>query len=171
MRLKKASIIFILILIIILVFIIGVRYGQRVEKTNKIVNYLISLPPKPTAQPTLKPLEFQTYVNKYCALQFLYPNSLKKDLDSSTSAILSRDGQEQIELYCIKNQSIIDILDDKDLVTEEITFKGKKIQAKSVSQDKGYVLRFIHPKNAKTIYVTILKSLYPLFEKSLEFTP
>lgn len=169
MKLKKTSIIFLLVLFIILIFIVGVRYGQRVEKANKIINYLISLPPSPTLQPTQIPLGFKTYAQKQCGLQFLYPHSFKKDQDSSTSAILSRDKHKEIELYCSKNQSIIDILDDKDLITEEIIFKGKKIQAKSVSQNKTYVFRFIHPKNSQTIYVTILKSLFPLFEKSLEF--
>lgn len=42
-------------LIIILIFILGVRYGQRVEKNNKVVDYLLNLP-SPTTPITPTPL-------------------------------------------------------------------------------------------------------------------
>lgn len=48
---KKASYIFIFLLILILIFILGVRYGQKVEKNNKIVDYILKISPYPTYTP------------------------------------------------------------------------------------------------------------------------
>lgn len=165
----KKPIIFLFILLIISFFIIGVRYGQRVEKVNKIIDYALSLPPSPTLQPTQEPLEFKTLTIKQCSLQFVYPNFLNPEKETSTSAVLTKENQSQIEVYCSKNDAIIEILDDKDISSEEIIFKAKKIQAKSIQKNEVSVFRFIHPGSGKTIYVSIAKSLFFLFEKSLEF--
>lgn len=48
---KIKSYIFLVILTIILFFILGVRYGQKVEKNNKIVDYILSITPYPTYTP------------------------------------------------------------------------------------------------------------------------
>ncbi|MFA6532457.1 MAG: hypothetical protein WCT22_00490 [Patescibacteria group bacterium] len=48
---KKTSYIFIFLLILILIFILGVRYGQKVEKNNKVVDYILSITPYPTYTP------------------------------------------------------------------------------------------------------------------------
>lgn len=48
---KTKPYLFLFFLIVILVFILGVRYGQRVEKNNKIVDYLLSITPYPTYTP------------------------------------------------------------------------------------------------------------------------
>jgi len=170
MQLKKTSIIFLLILFIVLIFIIGVRYGQRVEKTNKIINYLISLPPSPTLQPTQKPLEFKTYSIKDCGISFLYPQNLKLK-SASEEATFKEDDQTKIEISCSKKNKISAILDDEKAATGEITLKAKKTQTKIVNKGQTYAFKFLNLKNAKTIFVTISKSLYPLFEKSLEFLP
>lgn len=167
----KKPFIFLFILLIIFFFIIGVRYGQRVEKANKIIDYALSLPPSPTLQPTQVPLEFKTLTIKQCSLQFVYPNFLNPEKETSTSAVLIKEKQKQIEVYCSKNDAIVEILDDKDISAEELTFQGKKIQVKSIQKNEVYVFRFIHPESRKTIYVSIHKSLFPLFEKSLEFNP
>jgi hypothetical protein len=34
-----------------LIFILGIRYGQRVEKNNKVVDYILSITPYPTYTP------------------------------------------------------------------------------------------------------------------------
>ena len=165
----KKPIIFLFILLIIFFFIIGVRYGQRVEKANKIIDYHLSLPPSPTLQPTQQPLEFKTLTHKQCSLQFVYPNYLDPEKETSTSAVLARESEKQIEIHCSKNDAIIEILEDKDIGSQELTFQGKKIQAKSILKNEVYIFRFIHPETGKTIYVSIVKSLFPLFESSLEF--
>ncbi|MEK7597801.1 MAG: hypothetical protein AAB441_04120 [Patescibacteria group bacterium] len=48
---KTKPYLFLFFLIVILVFILGVRYGQKVEKNNKAVDYLISITPLPTPPP------------------------------------------------------------------------------------------------------------------------
>ena len=42
---------FLFFLVVILVFILGVRYGQRVEKNNKVVDYILKITPYPTYTP------------------------------------------------------------------------------------------------------------------------
>ena len=165
-----------LALFIILVFIIGVRYGQRVEKTNKIVNYLISLPPSPTIQPSQKPLEFKTYKHDGCKIQFLYPSSLKRIEEASYSAKLAG-GAHALEFDCTKD-SARKLLESEKLATAEIKFKEKSLKGKLkpdirtvVGAESSFLFTFSHPRTAKNIYVEISKSLYPLFEKSLEFFP
>lgn len=54
---KKTPYIFLVVLIVILVFLIGFRSGQKVEKTNKTIDYMISIaptiyPPTNTPSPT-----------------------------------------------------------------------------------------------------------------------
>ena len=168
MSLKKSSLIFLLILFIILVFIIGVRYGQRVEKTNKTINYLISLPPSPSPQPTQIPLEFKTFSNKVCGISFLYPQHFKVKI-ASQEAIFKEDAETKIELSCSPKNKMAAILEDEKTASGELTFKAKKIPIKTIDKGQTYVLKFLNPKNAKTIFVSISKSLYPFFEKSLEF--
>ncbi|MFA5770185.1 MAG: hypothetical protein WC894_01660 [Patescibacteria group bacterium] len=48
---KLKPFLFLFFLITILVFILGVRYGQRVEKNNKVVDYILSITPFPTYTP------------------------------------------------------------------------------------------------------------------------
>ena len=167
----KKALFFLFFLFTILAFIIGVRYGQRVEKANKIIDFRLSLPPSPTSQPTQQPLEFKTLTHKQCSLQFVYPNFLNQEKATSTSAKLTKENQRQFEVYCSKNDAIVEILNDKDIDSEELSFQGKKIQAKSIQKNEVYVFRFIHPRTGKTIYVSIHQSLFPLFESSLEFIP
>lgn len=173
MNLKRGSIFFLLFLFIILVFIVGVRYGQRVEKTNKIINYLISLPPTQTPQPTQKPVEFQTYSNKSCGIQFLYPNFLTKIQEASTGARFTEGNDTTLTVECDKKSVMKSILEDQTIATQEVTFKNKKItvKAEAVGGKEILVFNYINPKNNKMIFIYVDKSLYPLFEKSLEFTP
>ena len=48
---KIKSYVFLFVMISILIFILGVRYGQKVEKNNKAVDYLLSITPYPTYTP------------------------------------------------------------------------------------------------------------------------
>src|SRR3989338_5109256 len=121
MKLKKTSLYFLFSLFIILVFIIGVRYGQRVEKTNKVIDYLTSLPPSPTREPSQKPLEFKTYKHDGCNIQFLYHSSLKKIEEASYSAKLAG-GAHALEFDCTKD-SARKLLESEKLATAEIKFK------------------------------------------------
>lgn len=48
---KKTSYVFLFFLFVVLIFILGVRYGQKVEKNNKVVDYILSITPYPTYTP------------------------------------------------------------------------------------------------------------------------
>lgn len=174
MKLKRSSFIFLSILFIILIFTIGVRYGQRVEKTNKAIDYLISLPPSPTIQPTQKPLEFKNYSNKTCGIEFTYPFNLKIK-ETSTSASFIDKKETLIEFTCEKKNDLQEVLETKAIATSELMFKNRKIVAKNPGQGHTtrdlYIFKFVNPKDNKNIFVKILENYYPLFEKTLEFIP
>lgn len=176
MKLKKISVIFLLTLFITLVFIIGVRHGERIEKTNKVFNYLISIPPSPTLQPTQTKLEFRTYKHNGCKIQFLHPSFLIKQKTSSQSAKFEGNFQS-LEFDCSRN-SVDKLLGVKNLATLEVKFDQKNLQArvrpdKRVEKEAGPTLLFniVHPGTKRNIFVEISKSIFPLFEKSLEFLP
>jgi len=48
---KVKPYLFLFSLVVILAFILGVRYGQRIEKNNKVVDYLLSITPLPSSPP------------------------------------------------------------------------------------------------------------------------
>lgn len=174
MNLKKSPLIFIIILVIVLAFIIGVRRGQQVEKKNKVIDFLISIPPSPTIQPTRIPLEFKTYQHDGCKLQFLYPNYLEKAQTSSQSAKFEGDFQS-LEFNCSKNSAVL-LTDDKKLAAVDLKFKGKSLKGKvrpaknpKEAGNPTFLFNLVKPQSSKNIYIGISKSLYPLFEKSFEF--
>ncbi len=59
---KSKSYLLLFFLALILVFILGVRYGQKVEKTNKIIDYVLSITPRitPTVPISPTPLQYAT---------------------------------------------------------------------------------------------------------------
>lgn len=80
---RKKPYILITFLLVILFFIIGVRYGQNVEKANKVIDYLLSLTPtSPQKSPT--PIPTTEYKSKRWGLKFKYPENLKI-IESSNS--------------------------------------------------------------------------------------
>lgn len=166
---KRGPIIFLITLTIILVFILGIRYGQRVEKTNKAINYFLSLPPTKPPEPTQKPLEFKEFVNKTCGIKFLYPNNFKLK-DSSFSGSLSEQSVDQFVFDCNIKSKLLAGLNDPQLASAEVNFKEVKKQVKIATiLPNWYNFQIYNTLNAKNIYIGINKSLYPLFEKSLEF--
>lgn len=174
MRGKAGPYILIAMLLVILMFILGVRYGQRVEKTNKMIDYLISLPPSATLQPTQIPLNFKEYSHKGCGIKFLYPSSLEKTEESSLSAKLS--SISSLTFDCSNGNKIADLLQNEKMATAELTFKSKLIEGKIkpdprmvVGAEPWFVFKIIHPRTAKNIFIELSKSLYPLFEKTLEY--
>lgn len=140
---KRGPIVLILGLIFILIFILGLRYGQRVERTNKVVDYLLSLPPTKPPEPTQESLAFKDYIHKGCGVQFLYPTSLTLQNESSTSALFTEKKREQIKLKC-----------DSKII--------------AASTEAGLLRRY-NPRNGKMVTIMVDESLQSLVEKSLEF--
>lgn len=84
---KLKSYLFLFFLIVVLFFVLGVRYGQRVEKNNKVIDYLLRLP-SPTAPITPTPLTYKDYKSKKWGLKFTYPSNLKLKESTNTPEIL-----------------------------------------------------------------------------------
>lgn len=164
---KPLPYLFLFFLVVILVFIIGIRYGQRVEKTNKTINYILSLTPtKSTTSPTM--VQYKKYVNSTCGIEFIYPSNLAKK-ESTVSALFTQAGQAELEIDCFTQSQLLEILKDEDIATAEIEFQSKKIESKVTNNNQVYVFSVIHPKTKKRLNIAIKKYLYPLFERTVEF--
>jgi len=76
---KPKTLVLIVILLLILFFILGVRYGQKVEKANKVIDFILSITPtpQPTKTPTPTPLIFEDYKSKRWGLRFKYPKNFE----------------------------------------------------------------------------------------------
>lgn len=142
MRQKSGPYILLTVLVVVLVFIVGVRYGQRVEKTNKSVSALLSIPPtKP--QPTQVSVTFKTYSGKACGAQFLYPSNLDLAKESSASVQLVKNDVVVLDLNCVASPSAVS--------------KDKKLEIK------------LNPQTGKKVYFSLSEDLLPLFATSLKF--
>jgi len=83
---KSKSYLLLSFLVCVLAFILGVRYGQKVEKANKVINYFLSI--TPTKMPVPTPFKYATSESKIWKIKFTYPSSLKVKEDPTKSAIL-----------------------------------------------------------------------------------
>lgn len=72
---KKKPYILITSLLSILFFILGVRYGQYIEKINKKIDFISSISPSPVKSPI--PIPTTEYKSKRWGLKFKYPQNLK----------------------------------------------------------------------------------------------
>jgi len=83
---KPKSIVLVALLFVVLSFILGVRYGQKVEKTNKVVDFVLSITPTPRP-PTPTPITYQEYKSRKWGLKFTYPAGLEVKESSKTPEI------------------------------------------------------------------------------------
>ena len=84
---KIKSYVFLFVITLILIFILGVRYGQKVEKNNKIVDYVLSITPT-SIPPTPTPVKYLDYKSKKWGLKFTYPSNLEIKEDATMPAVL-----------------------------------------------------------------------------------
>lgn len=157
-------------LIVVLVFIGGVRYGQRVEKTNEQVEATLSV--TPTKTPEKADLKFSTYSNKRCGLEFLYPAHLQVRQLASTSAQFTAGGSTVISFSCGRTDPFEKMLTGSKTATQEIIFQDKPVIT-TVQEEKSirkFFLTIQNPVTNQFNYFILQENLYPLFEKSLEFT-
>jgi hypothetical protein len=156
---------FLAFLFAILLFILGIRYGQRVELANKTIRYLVSIPPTPTLQPTIASLSFSDYTHSGCAISFLIPSSLEKTKESSTSALfVDIKKQLAIAVSCEKKP----YLQEKNEVAYTI---NRTVRAFQTTTKDTVSYRFFNAKNMKVVTITTFKKYLPLIDKSLELTP
>jgi len=159
---KPLPYMFLAFLTCILLFILGVRYGQRVEQINKTTQLLISPAPSLAASPTTVPLAFSSYTHASCGASLLLPSQLIKTQESSTSAVFSTEKKQlALALSCEKGPFI----------------QGKGEKAVTINTIRAYetatkdttAYRFYNPKNAKVVTVTAAAQFLPLLEKTLSF--
>src|SRR5437660_1327007 len=97
---KKAPYVLLLLLFVILVFIVGVRYGQRVEKANKVIDYVLRLTPNVSPTQAQPEIQFKTYTHTNCGVSFLYPSYLSPQDVSTTSATLAAKEADYVNISC-----------------------------------------------------------------------
>ncbi len=157
---KSIPYLFLAFLTALLLFILGVRYGQRVEKVNKTISYLISLPPSPTVAPTLPPLGFSTYTHADCGIAFLLPNLIDKTNESTTSALFStKEKKLALALSCEK-KPLVQSKEEKI-----VTVNTLRVYETTTPDTTSY--RIYNPKNALIITITASKEYLPLLQKSI----
>ncbi len=167
---KITPYIFLGALVVVLVFLAGLRYGQKVEKTNKTIDYLISIAPTKSA-PSQIPLEFKIYELKACGLSFLYPSTYSEKNHSSQSAYLAIDkNQPAIEIDCTQpDNSLKNFIGEKKTPTQEIKLLNQTVKAtKVVGPPDSLVFQLKNYRLGKTLTFSIPATLLPLFKKSLE---
>ena len=99
---NKAPILLLFGLTLALIFIVGVRYGQHVESTNKqnAYNFKLTTQVTPTTQP--KQVKYITYSHKQCKVEFVIPDNLKKLKESTVSAAFEGAAGENVSFSCDK---------------------------------------------------------------------
>lgn len=170
MEVRKGPYILLIILLLILFFILGVRYGQRVERANKEIAQILKITPVKKPSPT-KPIAYLTYINATCGLEFVYPSNLKVLKEQEESASLSSNGQVAALAFSCEKTNPFEKLETEKVATEEIQFQKQSIQAKSTQKDGQKYLFFSlkNPINAKAVYFIVEENLYPLLASTLNF--
>lgn len=158
---KTTPYIFLGFLLLVLLFIVGVRYGQNVEKTNKLTSYLVSIAPSATPAPSIIPLAFKPYKHAPCGVQFLLPTSFTTVKEGSEGAMLQDAGTIKVSFECQKSTA------PQPTSSQTISFQKKMIPVKEVNSLYVFTLR--NPYNNLPVVFSVEKALFPLLEKSLEF--
>jgi hypothetical protein len=83
---ERKPYILLFILITILAFILGFRIGQKTEKTNEAIDYVLSITPTPKP-PTPTPVKYLEMKSKRWGLNLIYPSNLKVKESTNTPEI------------------------------------------------------------------------------------
>lgn len=171
MNKKLTPYFFLIVLVVVLFFILGFRSGQQVEKTNKIINILISIPPTQTPAPTSPLLAFQTYTHKGCGINFLYPNSLLPDKESSEEASFKSTASVKKKDIFLTISCFPQTFTERPVIQNKDWEKKFQNQTVIMHQTVDGLTQFMikHPISRKFVTISVSDSLLPLLEKSLTF--
>jgi hypothetical protein len=174
MNKKVTPYLFLGILLLILIFILGVKYGKKVEVTNRELKFIhgLTLTPTPSPIPT-KPVAFSMYTNKECGIQFLYTKELLVN-EASFEAHFKETGTQSDLIYinCAKTSILPKLIEENKLATQEMKLKNQTIKTYVKGTDAEKVtFQVKNPSNGKLITVVIDKNLYPLFENTVQYLP
>jgi hypothetical protein len=163
MKNKMTPYLFLVFLTVLLFFILGFRYGQKVENTNKINQIMASIPPSATVAPTQIPFGLKTYNHTGCGLQFFQLNTSEVIHKASNGAMLQEKGKPILSFDCSKN------IQTDSVATDSIKLLFQKKTIAATEKDGKYLFQLKHPFSGITVSFFVEKSLYPLLEKSIEF--
>lgn len=173
---KNLPYILLVLLMFIAFFFVGMRYGQKVERVNKTITYILTnTPPTPTALPKIEltetpvaPLTFKTYDHAGCGVSFVYPSLFTKLNESSDEASFGEDG-ETVSLTCEKRT----IGTPTPTLGEQVVlpFQDKQVFSQKLSKNESMFYRFqvIQPRSGSNVTFTIKTDIYPLIERSIRF--
>ncbi len=169
MKRRRAPYFFLLFLILVLVFVGGLRYGQSVERANKVVDYLLSITPSPTIKPeTPKPIAFKPFSHVGCGISFIIPESTPIIENASGSAVLGNT-PSVISFDCQKKPSAIAQIETGTATASAIQVKGQSIPTKHFTTGIN-VFTLKNPMSAKSIIFAVSDNYLPLFTSTLQFT-
>lgn len=165
---KKGPAILLVFLLLISVFMLGIKYGQKLQSAASITSPLPTSPvPSPKATNDTS-FTFAEYTHKGCGIQFLKPNPFKVTKESSLSAVLSYKNQN-ISFECPKKPVRKLQKTEKTTATSSVLLQNKTLQG----YREGNNIRFIieHAYRKTPIIISIDNNLLPLIQSSLKFTP
>lgn len=169
---KVIPYIFLGVLILILIFVGGVQYGKVVEKQNKAISFVLSITPTQKPMPVSeKMVSLSPYVNKSCGIQFLYPSNVEKTKESTSSALFMQKNKQILSLTCDPKDT--QTINDFKNATDSMKLKNQTVRSKLITKSgqQMYMLVISNNLNGRTIYVTIDKDFYPVFESTYQLTP
>ncbi len=150
---KRGPIILIATLILISIFIIGMKYGRRVEQANKTISTILSITPPPTVIPTKStPLTFTEYNHEGCGLRFTKPTHFKASKESTLGATLVY--KDQIIAFECPQKQVRELeLSDKTTATTSVLLNNKKLQGYTNGQNVRFVTD--HPLKKTPIILSV----------------
>lgn len=154
----------------------GNRYGQEVEKANKILDVLLSITPSPSLMPTepaAEQISYQEIVLEECNLSFLVPEMYAGDLSSDEAVLKTSDSKTGAEITCNPRSPVATILTDEVGATAEVTLDQEEIVASvgaflSSEDSTFYAFTVEQESQNKSVRVIISEELLPLFVRSLK---
>lgn len=173
---KKRKIIpyiFLTSLLAIIIFMLGLRHGQSVEKTNKQIDFILSITPTKKIEPSPLPtITFSVFTHENCEISFIKPSYLVVKKESSTGALLDSSMNEKINIDCIDSKKITQSNDQKNATISSILLNNQKVTGTKREIDTDFIeLTFANSKKQLTYTFIIHKNIYPIFERTFTFLP
>lgn len=158
--------ILIFVLGLLLMFIIGIRLGKKIERSDRRAQELKTAKNQSSQQPDFAVKKF---ISKACGVTFVYPSLFKEENEATDEARLT-DGKEIITLLCDKYKMSRFLTKKKKLsVTKTFTVDEVEITIYPSEVPDTVYLYFLHPDSEKQILARMPNELLSLFQSTLVF--
>lgn len=173
---RKLPLLFIIVLLVVGAFMAGNRYGQEVEKANKILDVLLSITPSPSIAPTeivTEDVSYQEIVLEECGVSFLVPEMYTGDLSSDEAVLKTSDSTTSAEVSCNPRSSLATVMTDEQGATAEVELNDEAITASvgaflATENTTFYAFTLDSGSQNNSVRVIISEGLLPLFIRSLK---